>query len=172
VSGPIEGRAHLLGDHVDTDVIIPVKYCGTLDRAELGRHALAGLEEGYAARIAPGDLLVAGENFGCGSSREVAPLALLGAGVGAIVAASFARIFFRNALNVGLPIVECPAAARACRDGHRLRIRTTEGALENLDLGEIYPVPPWPAALAELVEAGGMVNYVRRRFGLPPESER
>jgi len=168
VSAPIEGRAHLLGDHVDTDVIIPVKYCGTLDVAELGRHALAGLDEAYAERIAPGDLLVAGENFGCGSSREVAPLALLGAGVGAVVAASFARIFFRNALNVGLPILECPAAARACREGDRLRILALGGTIENLDLGETYAVAPWPPALADLIEAGGMVNYVRRRLGLRP----
>lgn len=172
MTGPLEGRAHLFGDHVDTDGIIPARFCLTLDPAELGQHAMAGVDEGFAARVAKGDFIVAGENFGCGSSRETAPVALLGAGVGAVVACSFARIFLRNAINVGLPIFECPEAARACRPGDRLRALATGGLLENLDLGERYPFHPWPTEVAAIVAAGGLVPYVRLRLGLPPESGR
>lgn len=168
MTGPPEGRAHLFGDHVDTDGIIPARYCLTLDPAELGQHAMAGVDEGFAARVARGDFLVAGENFGCGSSRETAPLALLGAGVGAVVARSFARIFMRNAINVGLPIFECPEAVEACRAGDRLRALAAAGRLENLDRGQSYPFHPWPPEVAAIVAAGGLVPYVRRSLGLPP----
>ena len=164
-SGCLEGRAWCFGDHVDTDVIIPVRYCTTSDREELGRYAMAGVDPGFSARIAPGDFIVAGCNFGCGSSRENAPIALLGAGVGAVVAASFGRIFHRNAINVGLPIFETPGALALCEPGHLLRARVEEGILENLTTGLTMAFAPYPRQVAQIIEAGGRVEYVRRKLG-------
>lgn len=161
----IRGRAWIFPDHVDTDVIIPVRYCATTRREDLGPHAMEGLDPGFAAKIAKGDIIVAGANFGCGSSRENAPLALLGAGVGAVVAQSFGRIFFRNAINVGLPIVECAQASRACRPGDLLTIRPGEGLLTNETLGAKYAFAPYPDGLREIIECGGLAAYVRRRLG-------
>jgi 3-isopropylmalate/(R)-2-methylmalate dehydratase small subunit len=162
---PIEGRAWLFGDHVDTDVIIPVRHCTTSDLEELGPHALSGLVEGFASQIAPGDFVVAGCNFGCGSSRENAPLALLGAGVGAVVAASFGRIFYRNAINVGLPIFVSEEALGGCNPGDVLRARPGDGTLENLTCGRTFPIASYPPKIVEIIEAGGLVEYVRRRLG-------
>lgn len=162
---PLEGRVWLFGDHVDTDVIIPVRYCTTADRDELGRHAMAGADPEFASRIAPGDFVVAGCNFGCGSSREVAPVALLGAGVGGVVAASFGRIFYRNAINVGLPIFVSEEALGGCNPGDVLRVRPGEGTLENLTCGSTFPVASYPPKIVEILEAGGLVEYVRRRLG-------
>jgi 3-isopropylmalate dehydratase small subunit len=160
----IRGRAWLFGDHVDTDAIIPVRFCTTSRPEELGRHAMSGVDPRFASRIERGDFIVAGANFGCGSSRENAPLALLGAGVGAVVAHSFGRIFFRNAINVGLTIVECPAGAKECRQGDALLILPAEGVLLNETLGTRYPFASYPEALQEIVRAGGLVEYVRRRL--------
>lgn len=161
---PLEGRVWLFGDHVDTDVIIPVRYCTTADREELGRHAMAGADPDFASKIAPGDFIVAGCNFGCGSSREVAPVALLGAGVGGVVAASFGRIFYRNAINVGLPIFESPEATAGCSPGDLLRTLLEEGLLQNLTTGRAFAFAPYPPQVAEIVAAGGLENYVRRRL--------
>ena len=160
----IEGKVWRFGDHVNTDVIIPARHCVTLDADELGRHAMEGAAPGFSSSISPGDLVVAGANFGCGSSRETAPLALLHAGVGAVVAASFARIFFRNSLNVGLPIFESPEAADACRQGDRLVIEPSAGRIENARTGEIFTFAAYPDDLMAIVDAGGLVPYVRRRL--------
>lgn len=162
----LRGRARVFGDHVDTDVIIPARHCATLDVDELGRHAMEGLDPGFPSRIGRGDIVVAGRNFGCGSSRETAPLALLGAGVGAVVAASFARIFFRNALNVGLPIFECPDAVAACGEGDALEIDPSQGGLTHLETGKAFVLAPYPDQLLQIVDAGGLVPYVRRRLGV------
>lgn len=162
--GYLEGRAWCFGDHVDTDIIIPVCYCTTSDREELGRFAMAGADPGFSARIAPGDFIVAGWNFGCGSSRENAPIALQGAGVGAVVAASFGRIFYRNAINVGLPIFETPEALALCEPGHLLRALVEEGTLENLTTGFTVTFAPYPRQVAQIIEAGGLVEYVRRKL--------
>lgn len=160
----VRGRAWVFGDHVDTDVIIPVRYCTSFHREELGQYAMAGLDPGFAARVEPGDILVAGINFGCGSSRENAPLALLGAGIGAVLAVSYGRIFFRNAINVGLPIFESEEAARACRPGDVLRILPAEGRLVNERAGADYPCSPYAEGPREVVASGGLVEYVRRRL--------
>ncbi|MEW5765469.1 MAG: 3-isopropylmalate dehydratase small subunit [Acidobacteriota bacterium] len=162
----LSGRARVFGDHVDTDVIIPARHCATLDVAELGRHAMEGLDPEFSSRVGRGDVVVAGRNFGCGSSRETAPLALLGAGVGAVVAVSFARIFFRNALNVGLPIFECPDGVAACAEGDLLEIDPSAGTLTHSGTGRIFRLPPYPQELIRIVDAGGLVPYVRRRLGL------
>ena len=163
----LEGRAWLFGDHVDTDGIIPVCYCTTSRREELGPHAMSGVAPGFAAQIATGDFIVAGCNFGCGSSRENAPLALLGAGVGGVVASSFGRIFYRNAINVGLPIFEASEAAAQCAQGDLLRVRMEEGLLENLTREVTFTFARYPRRVAEIIEAGGLVDYVRRRLGRP-----
>jgi 3-isopropylmalate dehydratase small subunit len=163
--GCLEGRAWCFGDHIDTDLIIPVRYCTTSDREELGRYAMAGADPDFSARIAPGDFIVAGRNFGCGSSRENAPLALLGAGVGAVVAASFGRIFHRNSINVGLPLFETPDALALCEQSHLLCARVEEGILENLTTGLTMGFAPYPRQVAQIIEAGGLVEYVRRRLG-------
>ncbi|MEJ2368858.1 MAG: 3-isopropylmalate dehydratase small subunit [Acidobacteriota bacterium] len=167
--GILSGKAWLFGDHVDTDAIIPARYCNTIDPVELGSHAMAGLDPGFAGKVTRGDIVVGGENFGCGSSRETAPIALLGAGIGAVVAVSFGRIFFRNCINVGLPIFESSQAAGNCREGDQLSIFPEDGRLVNETLGASYQLAEYPRQILDIIEAGGMVPYVRRRLGLPPQ---
>lgn len=166
----LEGSAWCYGNDVDTDVIIPARYLVTSDPAVLGPHCLEDLDDSFSRRVVPGDVVVARENFGCGSSREHAPLALKGAGVSCVVAASFARIFFRNALNVGLPILPCPEGAQRIVQGDRLRISMEDGVVENLTRKERYDVAPFPPFIRDLVAAGGLVPYVRRK--LAHEKER
>ena len=160
----LKGRVWKFGDHVDTDAIIPVRYCNTFLKEELGPHAMAGLDPDFAQKVTPGDILVAGTNFGCGSSRENAPLAILGAGIGAVVAASFGRIFFRNAINVGLPFFESPEASAACRQGDTLHIHPLSGRIENIARSESYAFFPYPEKVAEIIACGGLVSYVRARL--------
>lgn len=159
----IEGRAWRLGTNIDTDAILPANYMNLSDPQELGRHCLEGLDPDFPRKLQAGDLLVAGSNFGCGSSREHAPLAIKAAGVGAVVAASFARIFYRNALNIGLPIVECPEAVEAVSTGDRLKIDLAAGLLLHLERGTSYRLPPFPPFMQELIAAGGLMSYVMRR---------
>jgi 3-isopropylmalate dehydratase small subunit len=160
----IRGRAWKFGANVDTDVIIPVRYLTSMDPLELGKHCLEGLDPEFAKRVQPGDLIVAEENFGCGSSREHAPLAIKGAGVGCVIAATFARIFFRNALNIGLPIVECPEAARRIESGESIEVDVTAGRIVNHTKGESYQAAPFPPFVQELIAVGGLVPYVARRL--------
>jgi 3-isopropylmalate/(R)-2-methylmalate dehydratase small subunit len=158
----IEGRAIRLGDHVNTDNILPGAYLNITDGEELGSHLLETYPGEVGARVRPGDVLVAGENFGMGSSREQAQLAILARGVQAIVAASFARIFLRNCVNVGLPIVEGPGAAAAIPDGALVRIDLAAGLIACAD--DRFAVPPQPPFLAEIVNAGGLVHWARQRL--------
>ena len=148
------GRVWKYGDNVDTDVIIPARYLNTTDPAELARHCLEDLDPSFAREHRPGDIIVAGRNFGCGSSREHAPLAIKGAGVAAVVAESFARIFFRNAINIGLPIFEAAEAAREARSGDVLEIAASEGVIRNLTRGREYRVRPLPPFIQEIIAAG------------------
>src|SRR5579883_2945773 len=127
----LRGYAHKYGKNVDTDVIIPGKYCNIIDQGELGKHALEGLDPEYASRMKPGDLIVAGTNFGCGSSREVAPIAIKGSGTSAVIAKSFARIFYRNALNIGLPIFESAEAVDGIDDGDEIEVIPETGIIRN-----------------------------------------
>ncbi|MBX5441784.1 MAG: 3-isopropylmalate dehydratase small subunit [Solirubrobacteraceae bacterium] len=161
-AAPIEGRVVRLGDDVDTDVLLPGAYLNVTDPAELGRHLLEGYDPEVAARVQAGDVVVAGRNMGCGSSREHAVLALRARGVQAVVAESFARIFLRNCLNLGLPAVEHPAAARALADGERVRIDLGAGTVEG-ERGR-WELPPQPPFLTELLRDGGLVPWVRRRL--------
>ncbi|MCS7235824.1 MAG: 3-isopropylmalate dehydratase small subunit [Armatimonadota bacterium] len=163
---PIRGRAHKVGDHIDTDLIIAGRYLVTTDPAKLGEHLFEDLDPGLRQRIRPGDIVVAGENFGQGSSREHAPLALVGAGVSAVVAASYARIFYRNAFNNGLLLLECPEASQAVQNGDELEVDPETGQIRNLTRGEAYQAKPIPPFMQELTRAGGIIPYVRRKLGL------
>jgi 3-isopropylmalate/(R)-2-methylmalate dehydratase small subunit len=159
-----EGAVHKFGRDVDTDVIIPARYLNTNDPAELGSHCMEDIDAGFVARVRPGDIVVAGENFGCGSSREHAPVAIRAAGVSCVVAASFARIFYRNAINTGLPIVICPAAVAGAQAGDRLRVDLATGAVSDLTCETTYQADPFPAFMRELIAQGGLLPYVKARL--------
>ncbi len=159
-----EGNAHTFGRDVDTDVIIPARYLNSSDPAELGAHCMEDIDPQFVARAQPGDIIVAGENFGCGSSREHAPVAIKAAGVAAVVAASFARIFYRNAINTGLPIVVSAEAAAGVRAGDRLRVEPTAGTVVNLTRGVTYAADAFPPFMQELIAGGGLLPYVKARL--------
>ncbi len=160
----LRGHAHTYGKNVDTDVIIPGKYCNIVDQAELGKHAMEGIDPEFSARVKSGDIIVADSNFGCGSSREVAPIAIKGAGVSAVIAKSFARIFYRNAINIGLPILECPEAVDAIAAGDEIEIDPAAGAIRNISKGTNYKAAEFPPFMRSLIEAGGLIPYVERRL--------
>jgi 3-isopropylmalate/(R)-2-methylmalate dehydratase small subunit len=152
------------GDNVDTDVIIPARYLNVSTPEELARHCMEDMDPAFAEAVRPGDVIVAGENFGCGSSREHAPLAIKGAGVSCVVAHSFARIFYRNAINVGLPILECPAAVEDAESGHQLEIDLAAGRVRNLTTGRVHQAEPYPPFMMAIISAGGLVPYTRQRM--------
>lgn len=157
----IEGRAWKFGDNVDTDVIIPGKYL-ILPADEAAEHVMAGIRPGFATEVSPGDIIVAGSNFGTGSSRESAPRAIKGAGIAAVVAKSFARIFFRNCINVGLPPVEC-SRADEIDEGMRLRVDVDNGRVEVIDTGESLDAVPLPDEINQILKAGGLVPLLQQR---------
>ena len=159
----VSGKAHVYGDNVDTDVIIPARYLNTPDAQELAQHCLEDLDATFASRVARGDLLVAGRNFGCGSSREHAPRAIKACGVSCVIAATFARIFYRNALNIGLPIVECPDAAAAIRAGDAVAVDFDTGVIMDETTGRTFRSEPFPPFMQELIAAGGLAAYWRAR---------
>jgi 3-isopropylmalate/(R)-2-methylmalate dehydratase small subunit len=159
------GRAFVYGDNVDTDVIIPARYLTTTDEAELAAHALEDLDPGFALSVEAGDVVVAGSNFGCGSSREHAPVALKGAGVSGVVAASFARIFFRNAINTGLPIAVCPEAVAVTERGDEVELELGLGVVRNLTKAQEFEAEPLPEFVMDIVRAGGLVPWVAARHG-------
>ncbi|HHH40920.1 MAG TPA: 3-isopropylmalate dehydratase small subunit [Chloroflexi bacterium] len=163
-SRPLEGRVWRYGDNVDTDVIIPARYLNVSDPAQLAVHCLEDLDPAFARQVQPGDIVVAGENFGAGSSREHAPLALKAAGVGCIIARSFARIFYRNAINIGLPILECPQAVEETETGDVLTVDLEAGTITNHRTGRTYQAPPFPPFVMGIIRAGGLVPYTRRRM--------
>lgn len=165
-----EGTVHAYGRDVDTDVIIPARYLNTSDPDELASHCMVDIDEEFVRRVQPGDILVAQENFGCGSSREHAPVAIKHSGVSVVVATSFARIFYRNAINTGLPIVVCPEAAREARAGDRLRVDLSAGTVENLTQGRTYQAEAFPPFMQELIDRGGLLPYVKSRLAAEAES--
>ena len=158
------GRAWLFGDDIDTDQIIPSRFLVSSDPEELGEHAFNDLRPDFAENVADGDFVVGGHNFGSGSSREHAPLSLLGAGVDGVVAQSFARIFFRNGINLGLPVLICPDADRI-EDGDDVSLRLEEGAVVNHTKDERYDADPLPEFLQELVDRGGLKPYTKAKLG-------
>lgn len=156
------GRIHKFGDHIDTDRIIPAQYCVSAEPEQLRRYVLMGEDPEFCRRVQPGDLIFAGENFCCGSSREHAPLAIQGAGVGCVVAASFARIFYRNAVNIGLPVLVCPAAVAAAQAGETAEVDLAAGTVR---LGDrVFAAEPFPPFVQELIGMGGLLPYVRARL--------
>lgn len=165
-----QGTCFRYGRDVDTDVIIPARYLNTSDPAELARHAMEDLDETFAGRVRPGDIVVAEENFGCGSSREHAPVALKAAGVACVVAKSFARIFYRNAINMGLPILECPAAVDAIANGDTVAVDTDAGTVTDVTSGETFSAEPFPPFLVEIMDAGGLVERTRAKLASAKEA--
>ncbi len=159
----IRGKAWKFGDDINTDVIIPGKYkFKTLNMKELATHAMEGVDPNFSRKVNPGDLIVAGKNFGCGSSREHAPRVLKELGISAVVAESFARIFFRNAINVGLPVVECKEAVKEISEGDVIEVSLEEGILKNLTKGRSYRFKPIPSPLLNILRAGGLVEYLKK----------
>jgi len=158
-----EGTVHAYGRDVDTDVIIPARYLTTSDPAELAKHCMEDIDADFVTTVRPGDIIVARENFGCGSSREHAPVAIKASGVSVVVAASFARIFYRNAINTGLPIVVCPEATSHAQAGDRLRVDLAAGTVENLTQGKKYDAEAFPPFMQELIDRGGLLPYVKSR---------
>ncbi len=161
----IKGTAHKYGDNIDTDVIIPARHCVSIKEEDLAAHCLEDLDKDFVKKVKPGDILMAGNNFGCGSSRENAPIAIKGAKVGCVVAKYFARIFYRNAINIGLPILECPEAVDGTEAGDLLEIDLKSGGILNRTRNRSFQAAPFPETMQEIINAGGMVNFVRKRIG-------
>jgi 3-isopropylmalate/(R)-2-methylmalate dehydratase small subunit len=159
------GTVWKYGDNVDTDVIIPARYLNLSTPEELARHCMEDIDPSFASAVQPGDIIVAGENFGCGSSREHAPLAIKGAGVACVVAKSFARIFYRNSINIGLPILECPEVVEETEQGGHLTVDLRDGKITNKRTGRTYRTSLFPAFIMGIIQAGGLVPYTRRRIG-------
>jgi 3-isopropylmalate/(R)-2-methylmalate dehydratase small subunit len=158
------GKVWRFGDNVDTDVIIPAHYLSLSAADELALHCMEGIDPQFARSVQPGDMIVAGTNFGCGSSREHAPLSLKGAGIACIIAVSFARIFYRNAIDVGLPILECPSAVQETATGDTLTVDLSAGTITNLRSGRVYRASPFPDFIADIIEAGGLIPLTRKRL--------
>ena len=157
----VEGKVWRYGDNIDTDVIIPARYLNSFDPKELASHCMVDIDETFAQNVVEGDIMVGGKNFGCGSSREHAPIAIKAAGVPVIVAANFARIFYRNGINIGLPLLEIGDAVEKIKAGDKLRIDVSAGTVENLTTGDVFKAQPLPGFIQDIAKAGGLVNYVK-----------
>ena len=158
----LRGRVWTFGDDVDTDVIIPVQYTSTTDTQEYGRHCMEGLGRNFSKKVKPGDIMVAKKNFGCGSSREPAPIAIRVAGVSCVIAKTFARIFYRNAFNVGLPLLECEDAPDRIEQGHEIEVNLDTGEIRDLLLGESFQAKPIPPFMQDLIRDGGLMNHLAK----------
>ena len=168
----LRGKVHKYGADVNTDVIIPARYLNMSDPDELARHCMEDIDSEFIKRVQPGDIIVADTNFGCGSSREHAPLAIKAAGVGCIIAKSFARIFYRNALNIGLPILECVEAAGRTEAGDVLEVDLLTGEIVNTTKWLTFRAEPFPDFMLELIESGGLIEYTKRRIAAMPHGRR
>ncbi len=159
------GTVFRYGRDVDTDVIIPARYLNTSDPAELAKHCMEDIDKDFASSVNAGDIIVADENFGCGSSREHAPVAIKAAGVSCVIAKSFARIFYRNAINMGLPILECPEAAQGISAGDVVSVDADTGVILDETTGASYQAQPFPPFIQEIIDAGGLVERTRKKMG-------
>lgn len=160
----IKGKTWKFKDNVDTDQIIPARYLNTSDPEELAKHVMEDADLSFPSKVKPGDIIVAGENFGCGSSREHAPIAIKAAGVSAVVAKSFARIFYRNAINIGLPILESKEASEDIKEGNEVEIDIAKGIIKNIKSGKSFEAAPFPPFMQELIKAGGLINFVKNKL--------
>ena len=160
----MKGKVHKYGANVDTDAIIPARYLNISEPAELAKHCLEGIDKDFIKKVKPGDIIVATTNFGSGSSREHAPLAIKAAGISCVIAKSFARIFFRNAINIGLPLLECEEAVDKTKAGDILEVDLSNGRIKNLTNGMDLVAKPYPDFMAELIAAGGLIEYTKKRL--------
>ena len=160
------GNVHRYGRDIDTDVIIPARYLTTSDPVELAKHCMEDLDTEFVNKVAQGDIIVADENFGCGSSREHAPIAIKGSGVDVVIAKSFARIFYRNSINTGLAILECPEAVDAIKDGDVVSVDTDTGTIVDETTGQSFTAQPFPPFIADIIEQGGLLNRTRKVLGI------
>ena len=159
----IQGKVIKYGHNVDTDVIIPARYLNTIDPEELAKHCMEDLDKTFVDRVQKGDVMVARRNFGSGSSREHAPIALKASGISCVIAETFARIFYRNSINIGLPILECPPAAQDISEGDQVEVNVNTGVITNLTTGKTYQAEPFPGFMQEIINADGLISYVRER---------
>ena len=158
-----KGHVFKYGDNVDTDVIIPARYLNSSDPKELAAHCMEDIDKEFVSKVAEGDIIVANKNFGCGSSREHAPIAIKAAGVSCVIAETFARIFYRNAINIGLPIIECPEAAQAIADGDEVEVDFDTGIITDRTLGTSYPGQAFPPFMQKIIDCEGLVNYINQK---------
>lgn len=158
-----KGKVWRYGDNIDTDVIIPARYLNTFDPKELASHCMVDIDETFAKNVKPGDIMVGGRNFGCGSSREHAPVAIKASGVPVIIAASFARIFYRNGINIGLPLLEIGDAVEKISAGDELTVDTTTGEIKDETTGETFQAHPLPGFVQDIADAGGLINYIKNK---------
>ena len=156
------GKVHKVGAHIDTDAIIPARFLVTTDTKKLGEACMEGLEPGWVNRVQEGDIIVADRNFGCGSSREHAPIAIKESGISLVIARSFARIFYRNSINIGLAIMECPEAVDAIEDGHEVEADTESGVIRDLSTGAGFATKPFPPFLVRIIEDGGLMEAIAK----------
>ena len=156
----LEGKVWRYGDNIDTDVIIPARYLNTFDPKELSKHCMVDIDPTFAENVKAGDIMVGGKNFGCGSSREHAPIAIKAAGVSCVIAETFARIFYRNAINIGLPIIECPEASRKINNGDEVEIDFNTGVIKDLTTGENFQGQAFPEFMQKIIAAEGLINYI------------
>jgi 3-isopropylmalate/(R)-2-methylmalate dehydratase small subunit len=164
--GKLRGRVWKYGDNVDTDAIVPARYLNVSTPEELAEHCMEDVDSTFVGGVQAGDIMVGGANFGCGSSREHAPLALKGSGISCVIAESFARIFYRNSINIGLPILECPEAVGGAEKGHTLEVDLAQGTITNLDTGKVYQAGAYPPFLMGIIEAGGLIPYTRQKLNV------
>ncbi|HZJ87612.1 MAG TPA: 3-isopropylmalate dehydratase small subunit [Sphaerochaeta sp.] len=157
-----QGKVFRYGDNVDTDVIIPARYLNTSDHAELASHCMEDLDKSFVTEVEVGDIIVADRNFGCGSSREHAPIAIKESGISCVIARSFARIFYRNSINIGLPILECPEAVDAIKAGEVVRVDFSTGTITNTTTGEVFQSEPFPPFMQNLIASGGLAGYLAK----------
>lgn len=156
------GTVHKYGDNVDTDVIIPARYLNTSDHKELASHCMEDIDKDFVKNVRQGDIIVANMNFGCGSSREHAPIAIKASGVGCVIASTFARIFYRNAINIGLPILECDAAAKDIENGDEVEIDFDTGVITNITRNKTYKAQPFPEFIKDIINKGGLLNSLKK----------
>ena len=159
------GKVIKYGANVDTDVIIPARYLNTSVKEELAAHCMEDLDLDFRSKVEPGDIIVAGSNFGCGSSREHAPVAIKASGIACVIAPSFARIFYRNSINTGLPIMECAEASAGINDGDQIEIDTDTGAIKDITTGKEYQASAFPAFIGEIISSDGLVGYTKSKLG-------
>ena len=158
-----KGFVHKYGNNIDTDVIIPARYLNTQDHKELASHCMEDIDTDFVRKVSDGDIMVGGENFGCGSSREHAPIAIKASGVSCVIASTFARIFYRNAINIGLPILECPEASKGIDAGDEVSVDFDSGVITNVTKGETYQAQPFPEFIQNIIRSGGLMNSIKEK---------